>query len=269
MIKRFHEAPKSIFHQVQQHTEGDYALVHLFEHDPEYLRMFKNAVADGREVILDNSIFELGTSFDHDRYAYWINELKPTWYIVPDVWKDGKATTDMFFEFFRNHPRETLHGKVIGVAQGNDLSEVAQCYLAIAPYCDMIAFNFDFSSYYYPTCGVPKRLQMSLGRLQMLSDLYECGIIDVSKPHHLLGCGVPQEICWYPRTWTWVYSIDTCHPIMEGMHYRRYDEDLPGLLHKSATKMCECMDDIVYDARWEFVEHNLKVMSTWEELRPE
>ena len=61
MIKRYHEAPKCIFNKVQEHTDGDYALVHLFESDPEYLEMFKKALADGRDVILDNSTFELAS----------------------------------------------------------------------------------------------------------------------------------------------------------------------------------------------------------------
>ena len=60
MIKNFHEAPKSLFKHVQAVTSGDYALVHLFEEDPEYLQLFEEAVKSGREVILDNSIFELG-----------------------------------------------------------------------------------------------------------------------------------------------------------------------------------------------------------------
>ena len=46
MIKRFHEAPKSIFNRMQYYTDGDYALVHLFETDEEYLNMFKKAVAE-------------------------------------------------------------------------------------------------------------------------------------------------------------------------------------------------------------------------------
>ena len=57
MIKIAHESPKSIFNLVQKYTDYDYALVHLFEEDKEYLQYFKDAVAKGREVILDNSIF--------------------------------------------------------------------------------------------------------------------------------------------------------------------------------------------------------------------
>ena len=268
MIKRYHEAPKQIFNQVQHYTDGDYALVHLFETDAEYFQMFKDAVEAGRDVILDNSIFELGTSFNHERYAHWINLLKPTWYIVPDVWKDGQATAKMFHEFFRNHPRKTLHGKVIVVAQGYTLEEVAECYRSIAPYCDMVAFNFDFSSYCVPSVGIPKRLQMSLGRVRMLTDLLNAGVIDPTKPHHLLGCGVPQEICWYPKRWKWVRSMDTCHPVMEGMHWNKYSPDLPGMVHKTPDKMCDNMEVLVDNGRWLCIEHNLKEMSKWEELRP-
>lgn len=270
MIKRYHEAPKCIFNKVQQYTDGDYALVHLFETDPEYLNMFKKALADGRDVILDNSIFELGTSFDHDRFAYWINELKPTWYIVPDVWKDGPATIKMFFDFFDKHPRRTLSGKVIGVAQGHTLEEVAVCYQAIEPYCDMIAFNFDFSSYAAGVkVGVPKRLLMSFGRFKMLQDLHACNIINEQKPHHLLGCGVPQEICWYPQSWTWVRSLDTCHPVMEAMVGRKYDLDLPGQIEKTPTKMCNMMDAPICDLVWADIEHNLKCISSMDALRPQ
>lgn len=269
MIKRYHEAPKCIFNKVQQYTDGDYALVHLFETDPEYLDMFKKALADGRDVMLDNSIFELGTSFDHDRFAYWINKLKPTWYIVPDVWKNGPATTKMFFEFIEAHPRETLHGKVVGVAQGYTFEEVAACYRAIEPYCDMIAFNFDFSSYANRQVGVPKRLQMSLGRVMMLEHLWSMGVINESKPHHLLGCGVPQELCWYPKDWDWVRSMDTCHPVMEAIAGRRYDPDMPGLIEKDPTKMCNIMDTQVDDLTWADIEHNLKCISSMDALRPE
>ena len=269
-IKRYHEAPKSIFNQVQELTDGDYALVHLFETDTEYFEMFKKALAYGRDVILDNSIFELGESFDHDRYAYWINRLQPTWYIVPDVWKDSQKTIDMFFEFFKHHPRETLHGKVIGVAQGHTYEDVVRSYIALEPHCDMIAFNFDFSSYApVPQLGVPKRLLMSLGRWQMLTDLRKHGVINPDKPHHLLGCGVPQEICWYPKSWEWVRSIDTCHPVMEGMNWLEYEDGLPGTLHKTATKMCTRMDYHIGMIQWRTIKANIKKMESWNELRPE
>lgn len=269
MIKRYHEAPKCIFDKVQKYTDGDYALVHLFETDEEYFQIFKKALADGRDVILDNSIFELGTSFDHERFAYWIRQLRPTWYIVPDVWKDGEATTEMFFDFLSKYPKGSLPGKIIGVAQGYTFGEVVECYKAIEPYCDMIAFNFDFSSHStLPKTGIPKRLLMSLGRHKMLSDLHNFNVINEHKPHHLLGCGVPQEICWYPKDWSWVRSMDTCHPVMEAMAGRTYDTQLPGQIEKCPDKMCDKMDVQISDQVWADIEHNLKCISSWEGLRP-
>ena len=59
MIKIAHESPKGVFDEVQKLTDYDYALVHLFEEDEEYLNQFKRARDKGREIILDNSIFEL------------------------------------------------------------------------------------------------------------------------------------------------------------------------------------------------------------------
>lgn len=266
MIKRYHEAPKSIFSKVQQRTQGDYALVHLFETDPEYFNMFKDAVNSGRDVILDNSIFELGESFEHEAYVRWIKALEPTWYIVPDVWKNGEATTRMFFDFVRRYPK--LPGKRIGVAQGCTFAEVAKCYEEIEPYCDMIAFNLDFSSYTITgEHGVPYCLRMSIGRHQILTDLYNEGIINAEKPHHLLGCGVPQEIIWYPKSYEWIRSIDTCNPIICGMIGRAYDPALPGMLAKPKAKMCNHMGDAIRYDQWSTIEYNLTVMDRFEALR--
>ena len=113
MIKIAHESPKSIFSDVQKYTDYDYALVHLFEEDKEYLNQFKEAVSKGREVILDNSIFELEEAFDADKFAHWINELRPTWYIVPDVLEDAKKTMSQMASW-NMHYSDVVFGKKIG-----------------------------------------------------------------------------------------------------------------------------------------------------------
>lgn len=266
MIKKYHEAPKMIFEKVQKLTDGDYALVHLFEEDPEYFELFQHAVSSGRDVILDNSIFELGESFDHSRFAYWVNQLRPTWYIVPDVWKDGNATVEMFDKFVTAHP--SLPGKRIGVAQGHTLEEVSACYKILEPCCDMIAFNLDFSSYSRVKYGLPYCVKMSLGRARMLTNLLNRGVINTSKPHHLLGCGVPQEIMWYPTEWTWIRSIDTCNPVVHGLFGHLYDKDMPGLTYKLPNKMCTLMDMDVTHKQWLDVKGNIELMKHMEELRP-
>lgn len=271
MIKRYHEAPLSIFEQVQSLTDGDYALVHLFETNPRYLKAFKQAVADGRDVILDNSIFELGTAFDGNKFAEWVEELRPTWYIVPDSWKCGKETVQMFYDFVKAHPH--LPGKRIGVAQGWTVEEVIDSYKSLEPQCDMVAFNLDFSSVFYDSIlpGVPgvwkKHLipycvAMSLGRFMVLKDLVERDVIKRDRPHHLLGCGVPQEVQWYPKDWTWIRSIDTSNPVIAGMKGWSYDHDY-GITKKDPMKLCDHIDDYVGWDTQERILSNITDMKEW------
>lgn len=273
MVKFFHEAPNSIFKDVQQVTDGDYFLVHLLEENPTYLAHAKQAVAEGREVILDNSIFELGTAFDASRYAYWINELKPTWYIVPDVLEDCSGTLDSFVDFKKTYADE-LPGKVIAVAQGHTLSDMLRCfdYLHEDPYVDMVAISFDLSFYediyrrittnlnlaWFPDLN-PKLTSWVVGRayvLDLLSVGYAAGLY--TKPIHLLGCALPQEGTVYDEFYqSFIYSTDTSNPVVAGYEGTRYILNL-GLNDKSATKLFKIIDEVVSDQQLEDILYNIK-----------
>jgi len=98
-MKIAHESPISLFKEVQKVTDIDYCLVHLLEENKQYLDLFVEAVNSGREVILDTSIFELGKAFDSSKFATWVERLKPTWYIIPDVLEDSKRTQDKASEW--------------------------------------------------------------------------------------------------------------------------------------------------------------------------
>ena len=236
-IKRFHEAPKAMFHQVQKVTDGDYALVHLFEKDPEYLKLFQDAVAAGREVILDNSVFELGMSVGPGFLASWVKRLQPTWYIVPDVLEDAKGTVQSFFNFCRRFPM--LPGKRIGVVQGSDIDEMIWCYKQIEPACGMVAFSFDCSWYVKAIQASNKWASMMLGRSYLLRFMEAEGIINTKKPHHLLGVALPQEVALY-KNMPWIYSIDTSNPVVHGLKSIRYESG--GLREKESQKLIELID---------------------------
>lgn len=262
MIRRYHEAPISIFNEVQKLTDGDYALVHLFDQNQQYYQMFEDAVRKGRDVILDNSLYELKEAFDPERYVYWIKKLQPTWYIVPDSWKNSEKTIEMFFDFIHKYP--DLPGKRFGVAQGTNVGSVAKTYKEIEPYCDRIGFSLDFSSQSgVPEKGVPYCLRMSLGRCFVVQTLFHIGIINEEKPHHLLGCGVPQEVLWYDKRWKWLDSIDTCNPVIHGMLGIQYDNELPGLSKKSTELMCDHINDQISEQQLELIKQNIQSMKTY------
>lgn len=260
MIKRAHECPLEIFDYVQQNSEIDYFLVHLFETDEEYFNKAVEAVNKGREVILDNSLFELREQFNLERYIYWIKRLKPTYFIVLDAWKDSEKTIKLFNDFIKKYPKGSLPSKMIGVAQGNNFEDVAKCYKAIEPYCDKVAFNFDFSSYCnFNGVDIPNRLAMSLGRFRILNELYNAKIINTNKPHHLLGVGTFVECSWYDRNWKWIDSIDTCNPIGEALNYNLYKDINHGLFTKNPTKMCDIMHIKLNEEQIKGCIHNIEI----------
>lgn len=253
-MKIAHEAPLSIFDKVQELTDYDYFLVHLFEENENYLKKAHECVAKGRETILDNSIFELGTSWDPDRFAYWVKEMKPTYYIVPDVLDDCDATIASFDRFMDNYP--DLPGKVIAVAQGSSYNDLVLCYNyhKTNPVVDKIAISFNHP-FYQQVDSSNRYENMMLGRQQTLQRMLDEGVIDTTKPHHLLGCGLPQEFKYY-KEWNWIDSLDTSNPVVHGIKDIFYDS-VQGLTDKESVKLYTMMDDDV-SMHWGAIDYNLK-----------
>jgi len=251
-MKIAHEAPLSIFDQVQELTDYDYALVHLFEENEEYFNKFVEARDKGREIILDNSIFELGTAWDSDRFAYWVEKLKPTWYIVPDVLDNKDATVDSFDSFVEKYPN--LPGKRIAVAQGSTYEELVECYeyLAYHHKVDKIAMSFNHP--FFQDMGLEnKYFNMMAGRQYTIARMIEENVINKNKPHHLLGCGLPQEFEQYV-SYDWIDSIDTSNPVMHGIKGIRYFDN--GLNDKESLKMFTIMEEDVL-ASWDDIVYNI------------
>lgn len=260
-MKIAHECPLSIFDKVQAITDYDYALVHLFEEKIGYYKKFEEARDKGREIILDNSIFELGTAWDSDRFAYWVKKLKPTWYIVPDVLDNGPATIKSFKTFMEKYP--DLPGKTIAVAQGKTYKELVSCYkfLNTDPRVDKIglSFNHPFYQEEYASQSSNKYEAMVKGRQSTIDRLFADVVINENKPHHLLGCGLPQEFAYYKFA-KWIDSIDTSNPVLHGIQGIRYERqplyDLYGLSDKDPLKMYTIMSNDVNDM-WDDIQYNI------------
>jgi len=241
MIKIAHEAPIDIFDEIQRRTDYDYALVHLLEESFRYREIFEAAVKRGREVILDNSIFELEEAFEADRFALWVERLKPTWYIIPDALEDAEKTMQQAADWYKNY--KDVPGKSIGVVQGKTYEEIRDCYRAMYEIAgvDMIAISFDYSYYKRSVPHPNKYVSWMLGRVKLLGDLVKDGIINKDKPHHLLGCGLPQEFSFYKHAdYNFIYSLDTSNPVVHGIKNIPYGPD--GLWSKESQKLHELID---------------------------
>ena len=244
-----HETPISFLDQSKQYNDFDYALVHLFETHPEYYSFFKRSLLQGREVLLDNSIFELKESFDPDKYAKYVEELKPTYFIVPDVLEDATATVESYVNFKSKYSE--LPGMWIGAVQGKSYEEIVECYSYMSAYADYIAISFDFS--WYQQIGLSQSLDPKLSYLERMCDgrqklirmLIEDNIWNHKKPHHLLGNSLPQEISFYKNIPS-VRSVDTSNPVVAGIHNIRYIKNY-GMSMKPEVKLADLIDHDVTD----------------------
>lgn len=252
-MKIAHECPLSIFDEVQKVTDYDYALVHLFEENETYYNKFVEAKRKNREIILDNSIFELGKAFDGDKFAYWVEKLQPDWYIVPDVLDNATETLNSFDQFVATYD---LPGKVIAVAQGSIYNELVECYryLSAHPRVDKVAISFNHP-FYQEHAGANKYYRMVAGRQLTLQRMVGENIINTAKPHHLLGCGLPQEFRAYRDAgWKWIDSIDTSNPVIHGMKGILYEDW--GLGNKESVKLYTLMNEDVVEY-WNDILYNV------------
>lgn len=239
-IQIAHESPISIIRDVQAVTDYDYCLVHLLEEQPEYLKFFREAKLKNRKVLLDNSIFELGEAFHPDEFAKWILELTPDEYIIPDSLENTDKTISNALSWVNKYNH--LPGKKIGVIQGKTYDDIKRCYIVLDKELDVdkIAISFDYS--YYTTL-VPhpnKLISWMLGRVTLLSMLKRDGIINVNKPHHLLGASLPWEFTYYREGYEFIESLDTSSPVVSGIEGIMYSD--MGIWEKPQTKLFTIID---------------------------
>ena len=268
MIKISHECPISLLEESKVFNDYDYALVHLFESNEEaiakpYFNYFNNAVESGRHVLLDNSLFELGEAFDPEKFLYWINKLKPTEYVIPDAWTDKDKTIGLAKEWFEKYAHKVPDScKTIGVVQGKNYDEIVECYNFKSSHVKKIAISFGnpFYSEIFPHPN--KWMALALGRIYVLTKMRDEGIINVAKPHHLLGCAIPLEFFFYRCGFEWIDTIDTSNPILHGMFGTKYEP--AGILNKQEMKMADLVNthDINEDLL-KIIEHNINLFRSY------
>jgi hypothetical protein len=254
-MKISHEVPLALLEKSREFNDYDYALVHLFETHPDYYQFFVDSLKQGRHVLLDNSLFELGKSFNPAKFAEYVVKLKPTEYVIPDVWNDGPACIQSFKDFVSEFP--DLPGKTIGVVQGATEEEWVECYIFMSENADKIAMSFGIPLFkkMYENTQYSDDLKLMNGRVTMIHRLQQQGIWRGDKPHHLLGCALPQEFVQY-RHLKNIDTIDTSNPIMAGINGLPYGDR--GLDEKPLGKLADHLDEGLSKTQLDLVYGNVK-----------
>lgn len=254
-IKVSHEVPMQMLEESRNFNHYDYALVHLFEEYEEYFEFYKASLARGRQVILDNSLFELGESFNDALYEKWILILKPTYYVLPDAFNDADKSINMAKKWIS----KDLPGKTMAVVHGSTYQDIVKCYLAYDQMgVDKIAFNYA-DQVYKDYCAIPTMpsivYSIMYSRHAIIDRMYREELINREKPHHLLGCSSPDEFNLYYGKYDFIDTIDTSHPIVcgiEGIPYKT-----KGVFVKPETKLADYMNAELTDAQLKRIRYNV------------
>ena len=232
-----HEVPRCLLTASPEFNQYDYCLPHLLDQDEEYKQYFIDARDKGRYVIMDNSLHELGESYDYGRLKYWVNELEPDEFMVPDVWMNcGQTAAQAKYWLQFEFPEKT---QKIAVIQGEDKNQAYLCanllqnlgYKKLCVSYGATWYN-DFFPHSNPDMG------KALGRVRFVQGLLKLKELKDIK-FHLLGCSIPQEFGWYdnnPR----IESIDTSNPVMAALEGIEYEEH--GLNKKPSANMNDHFD---------------------------
>lgn len=216
MIKISHEVPISLLPVSFTFNDYDYSLVHMLDESEEYYNFYKR-YARSREQILDNSAYELGDSFDVNKFACYVEDIQPSHYIIPDKIADYEATVN-YFEWFTNEYKD-LPGKKIGVVQGTTPKEFMECFKFMYNKCDKLAIPFHSLSYLDSSSSDIDEVRCN-GRVKYINKLVDMGF--TNKPIHLLGCSLPQEFTYYKNI-SIIESIDTSNPVILGIQLEEYN----------------------------------------------
>jgi hypothetical protein len=210
---------------------------------------------------MDNSAYELGEDYDIEKFAYSVSTYNPSYYILPDVIGDIKKTIEKIDHFvIHTLEKYDIRSKPMGVIQGNTIDEFIEShkyyedlgvdYIAI-PHAipmlrDLVGYNGS---------NMSSEEAQGRGRLKLIEILENKGIIKNNINYHILGVLLPQETIPL-KTKTYIKSIDTSNPVLNGMLGIRYQNGT--LDSKPTEKMHDLMENKINIHQESIILHNIK-----------
>jgi len=221
-VKISHEVPFCLLEKSKEFNDYDYCLPHLMDQNEEYRNFFYESKKQGRYIVMDNSLHELGEAYNTERLMHWIEEIKPNEFIVPDVWED-----------YNKSVRNAKVWSQIELPEGVTKVAVVQAktqhyaYLCTQAYQDLgykkIAYSYG-ASYYNDVCPHPnKDFGKAIGRYMVINSLMEDGVLSPTDRVHLLGTASPIEFGLY-KNMECIESIDTSNPVIHGLAGVKYED---------------------------------------------
>lgn len=234
MIRINSELPNCMLDLNNQLNEYDFVLFHLYESNEQYREYYLNQrkIYPDRLMIFDNSAYEYyvkGETLNLHLYYEAICELRPDYYILPDVLMDKNKTIQGVSDFLQLYELgialNTGKSQPLAVAQGMKSSELLEC-LSIYKSIGITNICIPFHNRFFYEMGqiVHKDIQQhfadvygsvltedhmyAMGRVQFIyNNITELSDFDYI---HLLGSHCPFEKSLYSSI---IDSMDTGYPV--------------------------------------------------------
>jgi hypothetical protein len=184
-------------------------------------------------MILDNSAYEFfvkGEELDFDKYVEVILELKPDFYILPDVLMDKDKTLSGAMDFESKYAptimKKSLNIQPLAVAQGNSKKDLLDCLKKYKCWkFQNVAIPFHNRFFYEMGKVVPSSVQKTfvdiynvpttddhlyaMGRVRFILENHK--ILEDFSYVHLLGSHCPFEKLFYKELN--ITTMDTGYPV--------------------------------------------------------
>ncbi len=208
-----HEVPFCLLEKSREFNNYDYLLPHLMDENEEYRNFFYESKKQGRYIIMDNSLHELKEAYNTERLLYWIEEIKPEEFIVPDVWENYAESVRNAKQWSKVQLPEGV--TKVAVVQAKSVYEAGLCVQAYRDFgYKKIAFSYGADYYHSEMCPHPnKDLGKAIGRFMVISQFMQNKTLLPNDRVHLLGTASPIEFGMYKNI-PCIESIDTSNPIM-------------------------------------------------------
>ena len=214
-------------------TLSDFHLIlpHLVEKYPKYTEFYRDRIDKGDHVLLDNSIFEYGVSYDYKKMIDIACRLNVSEMSAPEVLRDRIASRILRDEFLNYYSKSDCKIPVIAVAQGHDVFEVIDSYFELLEIKEIpyLGLPFDIDE---QIPGVSEHvhsltLRRVLNRWYLVECIYERSLKKKVqlKPTHLMGLSDPVELQRYVgEKYKWVRSNDSSSAFVHGSNLIIYTE---------------------------------------------
>jgi hypothetical protein len=183
-------APVNHVNEISSLGDIDYCLAPYVKKHASYFNYFKNRIENKGYVIIDDTIAENGGTLDMADLVKIAIQLQVSEIVIPDVigdYEKSKKMREKFLDVFYNDLKKNKI-KIMGVIQGKNLFEYLQALEEIE---DDDRIN---------VVGIPFRIKfasfndMTKDSENMYNRICFIRMFTISKPVHLLGCNLAEEL---------------------------------------------------------------------------